>query len=140
MEWATAAYERYVLLHLCRRHAECLRNLAAFSLCDLFEMVVGRCKEGRIGSIALQLEAKAFSERADTVGDALGVPYEFRIRGMFECTGMVGHGSYDQPGGTRSDDTSMALATCDSIRAMGRIDVYDMRGTLFTGTARVRIP
>lgn len=23
------------------------------------------------------------------VGDALGVPYEFRERGTFECTGMV---------------------------------------------------
>lgn len=62
------------------------------------------------------------------VGDALGVPYEFRTRGTFECTGMVGHGSHDQPAGTWSDDTSMALATCDSIRAMGRIDVQDMRG------------
>ncbi len=61
------------------------------------------------------------------VGDALGVPYEFRARGTFECTGMVGHGSHNQPAGTWSDDTSMALATCDSIRATGRIDVQDMR-------------
>ena len=61
------------------------------------------------------------------VGDALVVPYEFRARGTFECTGMVGHGSHNQPAGTWSDDTSMALATCDSIRATGRIDVRDMR-------------
>lgn len=61
------------------------------------------------------------------VGDALGVPYEFRARGTFECTGMVGHGSHNQPAGTWSDDTSMALATCDSIRATGRVDVCDMR-------------
>ena len=61
------------------------------------------------------------------VGDALGVPYEFRARGTFECTGMVGHGSHNQPAGTWSDDTSMALATCDSIRATGRVDVRDMR-------------
>ena len=61
------------------------------------------------------------------VGDALGVPYEFRARGTFECTGMVGHGSHNQPAGTWSDDTSMALATCDSIRATGRVDVHDMR-------------
>ena len=61
------------------------------------------------------------------VGDALGVPYEFRARGTFECTGMVGHGSHNQPSGTWSDDTSMALAACDSIRATGRIDVRDMR-------------
>lgn len=61
------------------------------------------------------------------VGDALGVPYEFRGRGSFECAGMVGGGSHGQPAGTWSDDTSMALATCDSIRETGRIDVRDMR-------------
>ena len=61
------------------------------------------------------------------VGDALGVPYEFRPRGSFTCDGMVGHGAHDQPAGTWSDDTSMAIATCDSIRACGRIDVKDMR-------------
>jgi ADP-ribosylglycohydrolase len=43
------------------------------------------------------------------VGDALGVPYEFRARGTFKCTDMVGHGSHNQPAGTWSDDTSMAL-------------------------------
>ncbi|WP_235810740.1 ADP-ribosylglycohydrolase family protein [Tractidigestivibacter scatoligenes] len=59
------------------------------------------------------------------VGDALGVPYEFRARGTFECTGMVGHGSHSQPAGTWSDDTSMALATCDSIRATGRAGECD---------------
>lgn len=61
------------------------------------------------------------------VGDALGVPYEFRGRDTFECSGMVGHGTHDQPAGTWSDDTSMTLATCDSIREKGRIDVDDIR-------------
>ena len=61
------------------------------------------------------------------VGDALGVPYEFRPRGTFLCTGMVGHGSHNQPVGTWSDDTSMALAICDSYRELGRIDVDDIR-------------
>ena len=55
------------------------------------------------------------------------MPYEFRARGTFECTDMVGHGSHNQPAGTWSDDTSMALATCDSIRETGCIDVRDMR-------------
>ena len=62
------------------------------------------------------------------VGDALGVPFEFRSRGDFLCTGMVGHGTHDKPAGTWSDDTSMALATCDSIRERGCIDCADMRG------------
>lgn len=61
------------------------------------------------------------------MGDALGVPYEFLPRGSFECAGMTGHGTHDQPAGTFSDDTSMTLATCDSIRACGDIDVADMR-------------
>ena len=60
------------------------------------------------------------------VGDALGVPYEFRPRGSFTCTGMVGYGTHDQPAGIWSDDTSMTLATCDSIRACGCVDTADM--------------
>lgn len=61
------------------------------------------------------------------VGDALGVPYEFMARGTFECTDMVGHGTHDQLAGTWSDDTSMALAICDSHRELGRIDADDIR-------------
>lgn len=62
------------------------------------------------------------------VADALGVPYEFRPRDSFRCTGMVGHGSHNKPAGTWSDDTSMTLAICDSYRELGRIDVDDIRG------------
>lgn len=61
------------------------------------------------------------------VGDALGVPYEFKKRGSFNCTDMVGHGTHDMPEGTFSDDTSMLLATLDSIRECGGIDIDDMR-------------
>lgn len=60
------------------------------------------------------------------VGDALGVPYEFRPRGSFACTGMVGYGTHHQLAGTWSDDTSMTLATCDSIRACGCVNTADM--------------
>ena len=61
------------------------------------------------------------------IGDALGVPYEFMGRGSFTCSGMAGHGTHDQPAGTWSDDTSMALAICDSYRELERIDVGDIR-------------
>ena len=61
------------------------------------------------------------------VGDALGVPYEFMGRDSFECAGMASGGSHGQPAGTFSDDTSMMLATCDSIRELGRIDCADIR-------------
>ena len=63
------------------------------------------------------------------VGDALGVPYEFKARGSFECTGMVGFtGFHFQPTGTWSDDTALLLATSASIKAKGgRVDVADIR-------------
>lgn len=61
------------------------------------------------------------------VGDALGVPYEFMQRGSFECVDMVGYGTHGQPAGTWSDDTSMALAICDSYRELRKIDAADIR-------------
>ena len=70
------------------------------------------------------------------VGDALGVPYEFRPRGTFECTDMTGYGTHGQPAGTWSDDTSMTLATCDSIRELGHINTADMRDKFVSWIAR----
>ncbi len=62
------------------------------------------------------------------VGDALGVPFEFKERGSFSCTGMVGFGTHYQPAGTWSDDTALLLATCASIKAQGgRVDAADIR-------------
>ena len=61
------------------------------------------------------------------VGDALGVPYEFMGRDSFTCSGMASGGAHGQPKGTWSDDTALVLATCDSIREMGCVDVEDMR-------------
>ena len=60
------------------------------------------------------------------VGDALGVPWEFMNRDTFECTGMASGGAHNQPTGTFSDDTSMMLATCDSIRELGGIRPKDL--------------
>ncbi|ERI04652.1 ADP-ribosylglycohydrolase family protein [Atopobium sp. oral taxon 810] len=85
--------------------------------------------------IAASMASQALRRRAQlksaiyglAIGDALGVPYEFCERGSFCCTGMVGHGTHDQETGTFSDDTSMTLATCDSIRACGLINITDMR-------------
>ena len=37
------------------------------------------------------------------VGDALGVPYEFKGRGAFHCDGMAGHGTHNRPAGTWSE-------------------------------------
>lgn len=56
------------------------------------------------------------------VGDALGVPYEFLTRDTFICTTMADGGAHHVPRGTFSDDTSMLLATCDSIKKCGDSD------------------
>lgn len=61
------------------------------------------------------------------VGDAIGVPYEFRDGGTFRCVGVAGFGTHSQPEGTWSDDTSLTLATCDSIKANDGINLTDMR-------------
>ena len=52
------------------------------------------------------------------VGDALGVPVEFKGRDAYPLvTGMRGGGYHRQPAGTWSDDTSMALCLVDSLLA-----------------------
>ncbi len=60
------------------------------------------------------------------VADALGVPYEFRTRDTFKVTGMTGYGTHNQPAGTWSDDSSMALATLDSFICCEKIDFDDI--------------
>lgn len=60
------------------------------------------------------------------IGDALGVPVEFRRRGTYLVEDMIGYGTHQQPAGTWSDDTSMTLATCASIKEKGMADCEDM--------------
>ena len=52
------------------------------------------------------------------VADALGVPVEFHGREYFidnPVNDMIGYGTYNQPPGTYSDDSSMTLATMDAL-------------------------
>ncbi len=52
------------------------------------------------------------------VGDALGVPVEFKYRTELDknpITDMIGFGTHNQPPGTWSDDSSMTLCTMDSL-------------------------
>ena len=64
------------------------------------------------------------------IGDAMGVPVEFCIREKLlahPVTKMIGYGSHDVPAGTWSDDTSMEIATMDSmINQGGRINCEDI--------------
>ncbi len=61
--------------------------------------------------------------------DALGVPVEFTTRGLRESdpvSEMRGNGTYPVPEGTWSDDTSMTIATMDSIRESEGINYEDI--------------
>lgn len=59
------------------------------------------------------------------VGDALGVPVEFKTKEYLQehpVTDMIGHGTYNMEKGTWSDDSSMVLATMTSIVEKNSID------------------
>lgn len=63
------------------------------------------------------------------VGDAFGVPVEFSSRSDRKnnlIKEMIGNGSHNVSEGTWSDDTSMTLATFDSIRECGNINYEDI--------------
>lgn len=63
------------------------------------------------------------------IGDALGVPAEFKSRNELErypIKDMIGYGTYNLPEGIWSDDTSMTLATIHSIIETGTIDTNNM--------------
>lgn len=63
------------------------------------------------------------------IGDALGVPAEFKSRTTLKykpINDMIEYGSHYVPAGTWSDDTSMTIATMDSIIEKGTIDYNDI--------------
>lgn len=49
------------------------------------------------------------------VGDCLGVPVEFKRRGTYKVNDMIGYGTYNQPSGTWSDDTSLTLCLSENL-------------------------
>lgn len=63
------------------------------------------------------------------IADAIGVPVEFSWREDLKknpVISMRGHGTYDQPAGTWSDDTTMTIATMESITRLKNIDYKDI--------------
>jgi ADP-ribosylglycohydrolase len=72
------------------------------------------------------------------VGDALGCPVQFMAREKIAgraagpVKGMESGGVYHMPEGTWTDDSSLALATLDSIRKLGEVDPEDIM-TSFVG-------
>lgn len=76
------------------------------------------------------------------VGDALGVPVEFRGREQLErdpVAGMRSHGTHGQPAGTWSDDHSLTLASAVGLTRAGfntRGIAREFLGWLFEGDHR----
>jgi len=64
------------------------------------------------------------------VGDAIGVPYEFKKPTEIHTVRFGAAGTYHQPPGTWSDDGAMMLATLDSLLSVG-FDLED-QGRRFT--------
>ena len=68
-----------------------------------------------------ELESKELKEQTQAlilglaIGDALGVPVEFEKRNTFKITDMTGFGTYNQPVGTWSDDTSLTLVLLEHL-------------------------
>jgi len=67
-----------------------------------------------------------------SVGDALGAPYEFSVRGKYTVTSemeeshIYGYQSDTLPAGTWTDDTSMALCLGKSLSEKGQLDWHDV--------------
>lgn len=63
------------------------------------------------------------------IGDAMGVPVEFKKREELienPIVNMEGYGTYDVSSGVWSDDTSMVLATIDSLISLHEINYEDI--------------
>lgn len=64
------------------------------------------------------------------IGDALGVPVEFKTRSYLSenpITTLTGYGCWNQPAGTFSDDASLAFCTAESL--IGGYDLQRMANT-----------
>jgi ADP-ribosylglycohydrolase len=62
-----------------------------------------------------QAERLAGAVWGHLVGDAVGVPYEFKSADQITTVEFRGHGTHNQPPGTWSDDGALMLALLDSL-------------------------
>jgi len=61
------------------------------------------------------------------IGDALGVPVEFKSRKVLQqhqVTGMIGYGTHNQPPGTWSDDSSLTFCLAEML--CGKYDLQNL--------------
>lgn len=91
-----------------------------------YAQLLGGEGETVVGAAAVQREPLLLREQIVgcvlglVVADAVGVPVEFKSRAQLDAapvTDMTGFGTYNQPPGTWSDDSSLALSTAESLLA-----------------------
>lgn len=101
---------------------------------NLYKKIVSKDSSITNSENLVDIKIKESSETIDgifgfAIADALGVPAEFKSRSSLKenpITDMIGYGSHNQPEGTWSDDSSMTIATMDSINECQKIDYKDM--------------
>ena len=96
----------------------------------IFKQVIDKFYNGKLDENTIRLYNKSSNGIIGlAIGDALGIPAEFKSREelkRYPITDMIGDGTYNMPAGTWSDDTSMTLATVDSIISTSTINSNDI--------------
>ena len=90
-------------------------------------MRVAPTPEVRLGHAAIEA-----AMLGSIVGDALGVPVEFKSRTSLRgnpVAGMRGFGTHNQPVGTWSDDSSLMLCLAESLAEKG-VDYHESGGPI----------
>ena len=116
---------RQVSISFCEKWVNFVKYNVAFGDLFTFDMMidVSYLEDIYIGTSPKCIELN-FNNRVEggilgaVVGDALGVPVEFTSREDLlqnPIIDMVGFGTYDQPPGTWSDDSSMLLITAEKL-------------------------
>lgn len=83
------------------------------------ERWIEEAKEQAIYSLNQKIESVMIG---GAIGDAIGVPYEFKKRDTFVAIDMIGYGTHHQPIGSWSDDTSLTLCLVENFITQGSLD------------------
>ena len=99
-----------------------------FNTCDIVTLSMKQRKVGeRLNYLELDYNKCIAAIFGLVVGDALGVPVEFKSRTSMKAnpvTDMIGFGTHNQPAGTWSDDSSMVVATLEWFSEMKDVPDY----------------
>lgn len=97
-------------------------DFQALSIVDMF-VSKGKGSDFDRGSSRMITKQKIrnFFE-AGMIADALGVPVEFNQRDTYTVSTMQGYGTYNQPAGSWSDDSSLTLCLAETLAEKGDAD------------------